>query len=56
MFKSIKKAIKAYRDKKLFLRIYFLYLEYGNNPENAINDAFEDFKALKNVLHDKLEN
>lgn len=45
MFKSLKRLY--YR--RLFLRIYFVYLKYGNDPKNAINDAFDDIKAIKSV-------
>lgn len=49
MFKSIIKAIKSYRNKRLFLRIYFSYL---NNPnQKPINSSFED--AMSDFYHIK---
>lgn len=48
------KLLKRLYYKRLFFRIYFIYLKRGNNPENAVNDAFEDIKAIKVVLNEKL--
>lgn len=41
------KLLKQWYYRRLFLRIYFAYLKYGNNPKNAINDAFDDIEAIK---------
>lgn len=41
------KSLKRWYYRRLFLRIYFAYLRYGNNPNDAINDAFNDMEAIK---------
>lgn len=41
------KSLKRWYYRRLFLRIYFAYLKYGNDPKNAINDAFDDIEAIK---------
>lgn len=43
--------LKRFYYQRLFLKIYFLYLCNGKDPENAINNAYEDIKAIRNVLH-----
>ena len=42
--------------RKLFFRIYYIYLNRLNNPLGAIDAAYEDLKAIKKVksLIDKL--
>lgn len=54
MIKFIKKYINYWYYRKLFFRIYFSYLKYSDNPENAINDAFEDLRAIKAFLNSRL--
>lgn len=52
MFKSIRKAIKAWYYKKLFLRIYFSHLNHPNqkNMDSAFSDAFYDLYRIKRMF------
>lgn len=43
------KCLRLWYYRRLFLRIYFAYLKYGNDPSNAINDAFEDVMIIKSI-------
>lgn len=45
------RLIRHWYYKRLFFKIYFQYLA-GPNPQNAINDAFEDIRAIKLHLNE----
>lgn len=42
------KALKTWYYKRLFFKIYFRYLN-GPAPQNAIDDAWTDVKAIKKI-------
>lgn len=42
------KLLKIWYYKRMFLKIYFRYLN-GSDPQNAINDAWEDIRAIKKI-------
>nr|DAG34384.1 MAG TPA: hypothetical protein [Caudoviricetes sp.] len=42
------KALKIWYYKRLFIKIYFRYLN-GSDPQNAVNDALEDIKAINKI-------
>ena len=46
--------IKRWYYRRLFLKIYFIYLKHSNNPQEAANDAYADVKAIKSAFKDKL--
>lgn len=54
MIKFVTRYITYWYYRKLFFRIYFSYLKYSDNPENAINDAFEDLKTIRTFLNSYL--
>lgn len=43
------KRLKIWYYRRMFLKIYFYYLK-GSDPQNAVNDAFEDIKAIDKVI------
>ena len=42
------KLLKIWYYKRMFLKIYLRYLN-GSDPQNAVNDAWEDIKAIKKI-------
>lgn len=38
--------IKRWYYRRLFLKVYFIYLKHSDNPQEAVNDAYEDIKAI----------
>lgn len=46
--------IKRWYYRRLFLKIYFIYLKHGNNPQEAANDAYEDVKGIRDAFKKKL--
>lgn len=48
------KRIKLWYHRRLFMRIYFIYLKHSDKPQNAVNDAYEDLKAIIKVMEEKL--
>ena len=47
---NIINLIKAYRKKKLFLKIYFCYLTGLDNKDLALYFAKKDFDEVQNLL------
>lgn len=45
--------IKRWYYKRLFLKVYFIYLKHSNNPQEAVNDAYADVKAIIESWKDK---
>lgn len=45
--------IKRWYYKRLFLKVYFIYLKHSDNPQEAVNDAYADVKAIIEFLKDK---
>jgi len=52
MFKSIKRTIRFLFYRKLFLRIYFIYLKNDarHNSINPLGEALYDTNTIKRVL------
>lgn len=42
------KLLKIWYYRRMFIKIYLRYLN-GSDPQNAINDAWEDIKAIKKI-------
>jgi len=55
MFKSIRKVIKAWYYRRLFLRIYFSYLKHPNQKilDSSFSDALYDFYKIKKMFEFK---
>lgn len=43
------KKLRKWYYKRLFVKIYFVYLNRLNNPYYAIDAAYDDIKAIKKV-------
>ena len=43
------KILRKWYYRKLFFRIYYIYLNRLENPSGAIDAAYDDIKAIKKV-------
>ena len=46
--------IKRWYYRRLFLKVYFIYLKHSDNPQEAVNDAYADIEAIKHAFENKL--
>ena len=48
------KRIKLWYHRRLFMRIYFIYLKHSDKPQDAVNDAYEVSLCVFKVMEEKL--